>query len=394
MKASYRWLQWYLDKPLPEADELAALLTEHVFEVEDVEKVGDDTTFEFKVLPDRAHYLLSHRGLAKEVGVIAGLPYKRTETGDVPATIDDEVALEIRNEAFCKRIVARRFENAGGVTPDWMRTLLETVGQKSLGLHVDVSNYVMFDLGQPSHMLDADKVKGSLVIRSAEEGERIVILGGKELTLTAGDVVIADDEGPLEIAGVKGGERAAITVGTRNVIAHAGCYDPTSVRRTSTRLGLRSDASKRFENEITPELAAQGMRYISKLLRDECPDLQAGPVLDLYPTKPVPRTIGVTADEVSRMIGVAVPADEIVDVLERMDCQVEVSGDGLTVTPPSERFDLAIPEDVADEIGRLRGYSAMEGVLPADLPAPQPQDPLFYYGELVKSVETKKSQKL
>jgi phenylalanyl-tRNA synthetase beta chain len=212
------------------------------------------------------------------------------------------------------------------------------------------------------------------------------VLGGREVELLPDDAVIADDEGPLEIAGVKGGERAAVTEATRRIVVHCGNYAPVPVRRTSTRLGLRSDASKRFENEITPTFAEEGMRRISALVLEACPDAKAGIVTDVYPVARKTDPVEVTAAQVSAMLGASVEADEIADLMARMDCVVEAEGAVLRITPPAERFDLAIPADIADEVGRIRGYNALPGALPPALDLRQPQDPLFWWSERVRSV--------
>lgn len=386
MKASYAWLQSYFADPLPAPDELAALLTEHVFEVEGIERVGEDAVFDFKVLPDRAHYLLSHRGLAREIGVMIGRRIADAVPHEVPDGGAGATGVRIEAHDFCRRLVVRRFENVGGDAPEELRARLEAVGQKPINALVDISNYVMLDIGQPSHVLDADKVRGELVVRYARPGERIAVLGGREVELLPDDAVIADDEGPLEIAGVKGGERAAVTEATRRVIVHCGNYAPVPVRRTSTRLDLRSDASKRFENEITPALAEEGLRHLAASIASSCPDAKAGPVTDLYPVARKVDPVEVTAEQVSAMLGVPVAAEEIADLMARMDCVVEAEGGRIRITPPSDRFDLVMPADVADEVGRMRGYNALPGVLPPDLGAQQEQDPLFWYGEKLRGV--------
>lgn len=387
MKASRTWLQTYFKEPLPESAKLDALLTEHVFEVDGVEEVHGDTVFDFKVLPDRAHHLLSHRGLAREIGVITGLDIHE----EIPVAVEEGSAptagFTIKDEGFCRRLMLRQFTGVTAPTsPDWMQARLEAIGQKSINGLVDISNYVMFDIGQPSHVLDADKVKGELVIRKALPGEKMEVLGGRVIELLPTDFVIADDEGPLEVAGVKGGERAAVTATTKNIIVHAGNYDPTAVRRTSTRLNLRSDASKRFENEITPELAAMGMARLAVLIKEVSPEAVAGPVTDVYPVSRKVDSFLVSAADVSSMIGESVDNKEIMELLARMDCVVELEGDMVRVTPPSDRFDLVIPEDIADEVARIRGYNRLPGVLPPALPDTQPQDALFWYGEKVKNV--------
>lgn len=387
MKASYSWLQAYFAEPLPAPDELAALLTEHVFEVEEVAAVGDDTVFDFKVLPDRAHHLLSHRGLAREIAVITGKSFRDILADSVAEGVAGSVGVEIRDERLCRRFMARRFGNLESAeTPPLIRTRLEAVGQRCISPLVDISNYVMLDIGQPSHVLDADKVVGSLVVRPAAEGERITVLGDREVELTPQDIVIADDQGPLEIAGVKGGTRAAVTDATRNVIVQCSNYAPAPVRRTATRLNLRSDASKRFENEITPELAEEGMRRLAAHVTSVFPDAAAGAIVDVYPSPRVSETFVVTAAKVAALLGQPVGTDEVKSLLERMDCAVELEGEVIRVTPPTDRFDLAGPEDVADEVGRIRGYNSLPGALPPELPEPQPQDRLFWYGERIKSL--------
>lgn len=386
MKASLSWLQTYFKDPLPAASELDALLTEHVFEVESVDEVAGDTVFDFKVLPDRAHHLLSHRGLAREIGVITKRAIEEAVVPEVADAGAGTVGLDIQNADFCRRLVLRRFTGIAGDSPAWLQARLEAMGQKGINAMVDVSNYVMFDIGQPSHVLDADKVKGDLVVRNAKAGETMAILGGKVIELLETDVVIADDEGPLEVAGVKGGERAGVTAETKNVIVHAGNYAPSTVRRTATRLNLRSDASKRFENEITPALAEEGMRHLSALIMQVAPNAKAGAITDVYPVARKVESFVVKAADISAMLGETVDAAEIVELLGRMDCAVEVEGNTIRVTPPSDRFDLAIPEDVADEVGRIRGYNRLEGILPPDLAEAQSQDKLFWYTEKVKNV--------
>jgi phenylalanyl-tRNA synthetase beta chain len=261
---------------------------------------------------------------------------------------------------------------------------LGSIGARSINNIVDATNFVMFDIGQPLHAFDADKVRGGIVVRKATAGEKIVILDGREVELRSSDLVIADSEGPLAIAGVKGGKRAEVTAATKNIIIESANFDPASVRRTSTRANLRNDSSKRFENEITPELCGEAIDCVAALIV-EIAGGKAGAVTDVYPNPVKPWTVSISAKELSATIGAPVSADEAKDILERQGCAVSLSGETLSVTPPFDRLDLRTPEDLVDEVARIRGYDGLPSVVTPQIP-PTPIDKGSFYAEKAKNI--------
>ncbi len=314
MKVSRAWLQIYFEEEIPSVEKLDELFSTHTFEVEEIEKSGDDDVMDVKILPDRAHYMLCHRGIAEELHVLTGLKFSEKEIPEVTPVSLGSLSVKIETD-LCNRYVARRVDNVTvGDSPEWLKTFLSEVGQKSINSFVDAGNFVMLDCGQPLHVFDADKIEGGIVVRMATEGEKIVLLTGEEMELSASDMVIVDDKGPLAIAGVKGGKRAEVTKDTRNIIIESAHFNPASVRRTSTRLNLRNDSSKRFENEITPELSREAMERISSLLLELSPDAKVGGVIDVYPNPVSKWNVEVSVDYISERIGSDVSKEFVSDI--------------------------------------------------------------------------------
>jgi phenylalanyl-tRNA synthetase beta chain len=273
-----------------------------------------------------------------------------------------------------------------------MRSFLAAIGQRSISPIVDATNFVMFDVGQPLHAFDADKVQGAIVVRAAKKGEKIELLDssegpGKEVELLASDHVIADDIGPLAIAGVKGGKRAGITASTKHIIIESANFDSTAVRRTATRLDLRSESSKRYENEITPELASLGMNDVSILVSQAYPSAKFGPIVDQYPVKAIHTTITFDPILVEMRLGIRIPSREVKDILERMDIGIaEAEGGKWLLTVPFTRLDLKISEDIVEEVGRIYGYGHIQGILPPVSKAKVPVLPAYYLSEMIKNM--------
>ncbi len=397
MKISRNWLQKYFEEKIPEADKLSELFTFHSFEVESqekVEKAGDmdeDYVLDVKILPDRAHYALSHHGIALEVAVNTGFKQKNGYEESIAPDLDTKVEVEVQNPDFCRRYTARhiRLGNIPKQSPIWLKNALNSIGQRSISTIVDITNYVMYDIGQPLHAFDADKVVGHIIVRNAKAGEKITLLDGRELELTTEDSVIADEQGALVVAGAKGGKRAEIDENTKNIIIESANFHPTKVRRTSTKYDIRSDSSKRFENEISPELAINGMHNVSKLIADIIPGSSFGPITDIYP-KPVTKT-KFTFDPkyIQDRLGVQIDPKSIRKILESlgMSCICQTSAELCEVTVPYERLDINAKEDLVEEIGRIYGYDKIAGILP-----PLPVDKndsgiltIFYVSELIKS---------
>src|SRR3989344_2125218 len=226
MKVSYNWLKWYIpDAPAPE--KLADLLTYHLAEVETVEKREDgDYVLDIKILPNRGHDLLSHMGMAKEISSLLNLSYvDPAPKYKVPESKPTTLQILIETPA-CKRYMGRIVRNITmGPSPEWMKVHLESIGQRSINNIVDATNIVMFDCGEPTHVFDLDKIKGSLTARLAKDGEIVTPLDGKDCTLTSQDFIVADDEKPLIIGGVKGGKAAEVDGTTKDIVLEVGNFD-------------------------------------------------------------------------------------------------------------------------------------------------------------------------
>lgn len=350
MKVPYSWLQKEFDNKLPSIEKLAELFTFRAFEVESIE--GDE--IDLKVLPDRAHYALSWNGIAYEVSAMTGLPWNKKEYSEIKGN-GKKVDIKI-NHPKCNRYVGRYIGN---------------IKTKNV---VEITNNVMFVTGQPTHAFDADKVQGGIVVRAAKDEEHIRTLDGKDITLDPTVMVIADDLGPLAIAGVKGGDRAKVTDTTKNIILESAHFDAVTVRRTSNLVGIKNDSSKRFENDISPSLAIEAMSMLSALIEGE-----HGDIVDIYPHPAKEWTIDLDPKIISARLGVEIPEQKIKEFFSLL----KIKNEDWKLTPPLYRLDLKIPEDFVEEVGRLYGYENIPAKLPTKTAA-LPIHPQFYYIETLK----------
>ena len=261
MKISYNWLQSYFSEKLPESLVLADLLTMHSFEVEEVVARGDDFIFDIDVLPNRGHDCLCHYGVANEVSAVTGVPLKNAPLKEpLPQwPVSNELTVHVEANEVCPRYSAAVLKGVTvGPSPAWLAERLRAIGQKSINNVVDATNYVMFNLGQPLHAFDMARLtkkdgKALIVVRCARQGERIVTLEGAEHGLTERDLLIVDGNADISvgIAGIKGGMAARIDESTHDILIEAANFNRTSVRKTARVLNLRTDASTRFEHEIS-----------------------------------------------------------------------------------------------------------------------------------------------
>ena len=396
MIVSYKWLQTYFKDKLPTPEKVAEVFTFGVFEVEGVEQVKGDTAIDLKVLPDRACYALSHRGVAYELAAITGqastISFDENIVTTDHTTISDKVSVTVNDTVLCRRYCARYIKNINvGASPEWLREKLEAVGQRSINTIVDATNFVMLDMGQPLHAFDADKVKGGIVVRLAKAEEVIELLpekggavGSRNIVLQDTDLVIADDVGPIAIAGVKGGMRAAVTETTKNLIIESANFDAVSVRKTSTRLNLRNDASKRFENNLSVTLAEQAMQEVSDLIKKLCDDSSVGPVTDIFSTPAKQTTISVSSDFICTRLGAVLSAGEMEEIFTRLQIGYEKSANGYKLKIPAVRLDLNIPEDVVEEVGRIYGYNKIEPAIPKKVVTENPVNQVANWIEKIK----------
>ena len=373
MKISYNWLKWYVPE-LPPAEKLWDVFTFHLCEVESMDKTEDgDTIFDINILPNRAHDLLSHQGVAQELSALCDIPFNSpvemykippsTSRGQAPLTVSIE-------SDKCRRYMGRIVRNVKvGPSPDWVVKHLESIGQKSINNVVDATNIVLFDCGQPTHVFDVKKVGGErLEVREIQNSQKIQLLGGEEKELQAGDLVIADGEGnTLAIAGVKGGTKAEVDENTTDIILEVANFDPTSTRKTGRRLSLFTDALKRFENDLSPIHTEYAMRELSATILEMCPDAVFEEIVDVFPDSDVWNTsnkIGISVADINNNLGATFSADEIESVWKRMKFDYTRDGEDFVITVPLLRLDLIGRHDLIEEVGRVLGYDRVAPQLP------------------------------
>ncbi len=374
MKISREWLQTYFDTPLPPVEVIADALTFHAFEIESTE--GD--ILDVKVTPNRGHDCLSYRGIAKEVSAILNLPIKTTALEAwnqmQSFTLTLPVGVHISEPELCPRYIAWSIKDVKvGPSPKWLVDRLAAMGQQSINNVVDATNYVMFNTGQPLHAFDAGKlVKGEnggymIEVRKANAGEKLLALDNKEYELNDSMLVIVDAQKgvPIGIAGVKGGMPAGIGNDTTSIIIESANFNGASVRKTAQALKLRTDASSRFEQVISPELAAIGIRAAAKLIID----LAGGELSafsDSYPKPQEKVSVSVSLEKINHVLGTSLSNTDVEDVFKRLTFSCTYSGNMFNVEPSFERLDIRILEDLVEEVGRIYGYDKVASV---ELPA-------------------------
>ena len=369
MKYSYNWLKWYIPEA-PDAEKLADIFTYHVAEVESFEKLPNgDFIFDIKILPNRAHDLLSHQGVAREIASLLNIKFvDPTPKYKIPESRPTTLIKEIESDK-CRRYMGRVIRNIKvEPSPEWMVKHLESIGQRSINNIVDATNITMYDCGQPTHVFDLSKVKDlKLKVRNANNGEKITLLGGGEKVLNDTMMVIADDYGnSLDIAGIKGGKYAELTSETTDIILEAANFDPISVRKTAQALNIFTDAKKRFENDLSPELDSFGIMELSALIAEMCPDAIFEDIVDVYPQKQEIRKLVFSLERVSSILGMKVEEKEVEDILNRYNIVFSAQGgpaSGWEIIVPPMRLDLVIEEDMAEEIGRILGYDRIKPII-------------------------------
>ncbi|MDN6202136.1 MAG: phenylalanine--tRNA ligase subunit beta, partial [Micrococcaceae bacterium] len=334
-----------------------------------------DQAAEINVTPDRS-YCFSIRGVAREYAHATHTTFTDPAAGvTVPAPTGPGYPVRIADDAGayaapgCDRFVARTVTgvDASRPTPPWMASRLTLAGMRTISLIVDISNYVMLELGQPLHFYDADVLRGDIVVRRATAGERLRTLDDKQRELDPQDVVIADDRGAIGIAGVMGGTETEVSTSTANVLIEAAHFSPVAVARSRRRHRLPSEASKRFERGVDWEVADEAAQRAVELLVE----LAGGTAEDTATdegARPEPRIIDLPEDFASKLIGVDYTPEQVTGTLRDLGATVEQTTAGLRVTAPSWRPDLRIREDLVEEIARLVGYEEIPSTLPVAPP--------------------------
>ncbi len=388
MLVSYNWLNKYFAESLPLPEELAEKLTFHAWEIESVENIDHDTVIDIKVLPDKSMWALSHRGIAKDISVILNTPLKTDpflKEIDL-GTINEEIKIEIDSPS-CNRFMAAHISGVKvGPSPKWLQEALEAIGQRSINNIVDASNYVMFDLGQPSHAFDARSLPEGFLVRQAVAEETITALDETEYIFSTEDTLISSlaDKTPLSVAGIKGGNNSGISDSTTDIVIEIANWNPITTRKTAARLKLRSDASSRYENGIVPETIPFAMQELIDLIIDVAGGEYQG-YNEVLVNSSKERTAEVTLSKINSVLGLKLSTDEVIEIINRFGWKYELSGEEFKIFSPFERTDLNIAEDVIEEIGRIYGYNHIEAIAP-EVSTKISVNKNFYYSDLIRNI--------
>ena len=380
MRLVYEWLR-ELVPVAADVDEVAKELGLRGFEVAAVEH-GDQPVIDFEITANRPD-CLNHIGLAREASATWGLPLRLPPMAHTSgAAADDAHTLDVVVDApdLCPRYCAQVFDVTIGPSPAWLRQRLEAAGVRPISNVVDVTNYVMLEMGQPMHAFDLERVaRRRLVIRRAIAGEQLRTLDGVDRRLDTDMLVIADAERASAIGGVMGGGDSEISAQTTKIALESAYFQPASVRRTSKRLGLKTEASARFERGGDVNAPPAGIARAAALFAQIGAGTPAGPLIDRYPAPREPQRIGVRASRVARLLGQEIPAADIPRFLQPLGFTIETatgSDPGWTITVPTFRVDVQREADLIEEIGRHYGFDRLPTRFPvlADAqPAPDPR---------------------
>ncbi len=332
----------------------------------------DDLLFTLKLTSNRAD-CLSVEGIAREVGAITGTAAARVSVKPVPAVIPDRMAIEIAAPQACGRYCARlvRGVNAGARTPAWMAERLVRSGLRPVSAIVDVTNYVLLELGQPLHAFDAGKLAGGMHVRLAGEGETLALLNGESRTLHARCLVIADDRCAVALAGIMGGAETAVSAATTDILLESAFFAPEAIAGRGRDLALATDSSHRFERGVDFEGQARALERATTLILDLCGG-QPGPVAEACGELPARQPVRLRVARARQVLGIEVSTDTAAETLARLGLSPEVQGELITVTPPACRYDLAIEEDLIEEVARIHGYDRIPATVPAGTQAMLP----------------------
>lgn len=397
MEIVHSWLKDYLGESVPATNKIDDLLTYHAYEVEGIEEREGEVVFDLDVLPNRSSDSLCHRGVARELATLLDIKLENDPLREKPVLAKtDKVLVNISDPIACPRFTLSLISGVAiKESPLWLQKRLKVIGQRPINNIVDATNYVMYALGQPMHAYDADKFpqldgKWQFAIRFAKEGEEVSLLseGGKDedrvVQLLGTELLIVDGstDTPVGLAGIKGGRFAEMDENTNNVLVEAASFQPATIRKTARRLGILTDASKRFENNPSRELPLYAQREVIDLIKaiagGECEG-----VVDEYPDKYQPVTTKVRVSRVNALLGLTLDIQEVKKNIERTGARViEESDSELSVTAPWERTDLNVEVDYTEEVGRIHGLSDIESIFPEPRPLTEINKRQYYSEKL------------
>ena len=385
MKISYNWLQDYIKTKLPKPEKLAEILTMHAFEVEEVKKVGKDYVLDIDILPNRSHDCLSYWGVAREISAILGKdlePLKRKKLKKEKGEIKP-INLKIKCPKLVPRYSAIVVEGVKvGPSPKWLKKRIESVGLRSINNIVDLTNYVMLEMGQPLHTFDYDKIQGhSMILRESKKGERLVTLDDSSYTLDKGILVVEDKSRLIDLVGIMGGKLSETDLKTKNIILQAANFDRQTIYKAAKKLNHQTEASNIYSQGIDPNLTVPTLERAYFLLTK----LGGGKIvqiIDIYPKKTLPKKIRLDLNYVGRLLGRTISKKEIIEILKSL---------GFKITPPivevpTFRLDISLAEDLIEEIGRIAGYEDIKPIFPTVSLAPQEKNFDIFWENAIKDI--------
>ena len=403
MLFSYNWLKSFFKKPIPAARKLAEILNLYLFEVENLEKKGKDYIFDIAILANRSD-CFSHLGLAREISAILGLKLKYEFSKPKEKRnlkIKDFLTVEVKDKKDCPRYTARVILGVRvGPSPEWIRERIEACGLRSINNIVDITNYVMLEMGQPLHAFDYNKLSSSvperkqkkreikkILVRKAKNNEKIITLDNETIFLKDNILIIADTESPLAIAGIKGGKKAEISPETKDIILESANFDPALIYKTSKSIGLETDASLRFAHKIDRDLAQKAIDRTAFLIQKIAGGEVVSGLCDISEKKKVPREIRLNLNYLNSLLGVKIPKNKVVKILKSLEFNIKSQKENiLVVKPPSFRLDISLPEDVIEEVGRIYGVQKIPAVYPLSALVPPKKNYEIFWENEIKDI--------
>lgn len=327
----------------------------------------DDTVFDISITPNRGD-CLSAIGLARELSVLTGSNFKEIIVSPVDVNIDDNVVVSLGDPTACPRYCGRVLTeiNANVITPVWVKERLRRSGIRSINIVVDLSNYVMIEMGQPMHAFDLQKTSGEISVRLAKKQEKLDLLDGEEYLLKENTLVISDDSGAIAMAGIMGGEATGVTQDTSSVFLESAYFSPAHIMGRARQYGLHTDASHRFERGVDPKLTEMALERLSSLLIEFCGG-SAGPIVNVTSEKHMPdrQSISLRKAQVKRLLGIEISDNRVGEILENLGFGLTINNVGWLVVVPSYRFDVESEVDLIEEVARIHGYDQINESLPA-----------------------------
>jgi phenylalanyl-tRNA synthetase beta chain len=358
MKILLSWLKDYIETDLS-AEQTAEILSDVGFPCEGIDKLADDTVIDVEVTSNRGD-CLGYIGVARELAAATGkeLIIPKIEMDESDKNVAELAAVQIDEPDLCGRYTARVIEGLKvGPSPDWLKKRLEAIGMRSVSNVVDATNFAMMETGQPPHAFDYDKIaEGKIIVRKALAGERIVSIDGTQCELDTDMLVIADPNGPVGVAGVMGGLDSEVSEQTTKILLEDAYFDPVSIRTTSRKLGLPSEAAFRFERTVDIEKVDWASKRTAQLMIQVGGGKVAKGVIDVYPKKSEQKKVTLRLSRLNKLLGIEVPTEKTMNILSALKFKPELKDDLVTCTVPSWRSDVYREVDLIEEVARVHGY--------------------------------------